>query len=771
MVDKIFAAYPASPTPIGDCMLGAVDKLKANLINFHPWQQNNYCGIILTDPIFSEIDNASALVADITKPNFNVTFEIGYAIAKGKPLLLVVNAGVKFDVQALARIGIFDTIGYKKYENSHELSDCITSSLHTRALKTDNDLNRRAPVYLVEMPHNSEAMTHIVTRIKKSRLKYRSFNVREHVRLSAIDAINHTSSSYGCIIPLAPTIMPDADDHNIRAAFVAGLSIGFGKPTLILQSVSGPFPADAKDLIHFYRDTKDIDEGIASFALDVVEAIQGQQALRLIRPDLLSRVSFGDPMAENEFETLANYYVPTDAYQRAQRGEVNLIVGRKGTGKTALFSQLRNDKRRNKANVIVDLKPEGYQLIRLKEELISFLSEGSRHHLITIFWEYVLYLEICYKILEKDRKKHRFDHTINKLYQDLAEAYSGEKGNLEGDFSQRLLTISESVIHEFNDISSKLENGRLSSGDVSNIVYRHDICTIRDLVAEYLAHKNSTWILFDNLDKGWPPHGLEPIDISILRCLIDAARKIEREMAKRDIDFHSIVFLRNDVFELLMQQSADFGKEIRVSLDWSDPDMLRDMIARRIRAADKELEGDFDSLWTTLVVSHFKGEDSFYYLLDRSLMRPRNLIKLAIHCRGSAVNLGHERIEESDIEAGLMIYSNDVLIEADQELSDINSKAEDLMYAFIGCKPNMSIVDMWEILEHHKIPSHFWDKVIEYLIYYGFIGISAPGEDPKYIYNLSYNMQLMRAFLKKLGDAARLHLNPAFWPVLDITTT
>jgi hypothetical protein len=149
-------------------------------------------------------------------------------------------------------------------------------------------------------------------------------------------------------------------------------------------------------------------------------------------------------------------------------------------------------------------------------------------------------------------------------------------------------------------------------------------------------------------------------------------------------------------------------------------------------------------------------------------MRPRNLIKLAMHCRAAAVNLGHSRVEESDIEKGLMIYSNDVLIEADQELADIDSKAENLMYAFLDSAPNLSIEDMWAILEKHDIPSVSWDKIIEYLLYYGFIGVAAPSAEPEYIYNLSYNMKLMRTRLDKLGDAARLHLNPAFWPVLGI---
>jgi hypothetical protein len=46
--------------------------------------------------------------------------------------------------------------------------------------------------------------------------------------------------------------------------------------------------------------------------------------------------------------------------------------------------------------------------------------------------------------------------------------------------------------------------------------------------------------------------------------------KIEREFRSRDIQFHSIVFVRDDVYTLLMHGSADYGKEMRASLDWSE---------------------------------------------------------------------------------------------------------------------------------------------------------------------------------------------------------
>ena len=103
-------------------------------------------------------------------------------------------------------------------------------------------------------------------------------------------------------------------------------------------------------------------------------------------------------------DTLGDYYLSTDEYQRALRGEVNLVVGRKGSGKTALFVQLRNTKRERKPNIVVDLKPEGYQLVKLKERVLDFLTVGAQQHFITALWEYILLLEITYKVLEKDRE-------------------------------------------------------------------------------------------------------------------------------------------------------------------------------------------------------------------------------------------------------------------------------------------------------------------------------------------------------------------------------
>src|SRR5690606_18482399 len=117
---------------------------------------------------------------------------------------------------------------------------------------------------------------------------------------------------------------------------------------------------DVRDFVKRYQSIFDIDAYINEFALDTVQSMQAAEQIDLPLQSDLARMSIGDPMAENEFQTLENYYVETDEFGKALRGEVNLVVGRKGTGKTALFSQVRNAQRRNKQNIVVDLKPEGY---------------------------------------------------------------------------------------------------------------------------------------------------------------------------------------------------------------------------------------------------------------------------------------------------------------------------------------------------------------------------------------------------------------------------
>ena len=207
------------------------------------------------------------------------------------------------------------------------------------------------------------------------------------------------------------------------------------------------------------------------FALDVIQSMQESEPIDTTLTSTLATITIGDPMAENEFQTLERYYLRRDEFGRTLRGEVNLVVGRKGAGKTALFSQVRNDLRKDRAMIVVDLKPEGYQLVKLKEEVLDYLAQGAKAHLITAFWEYLLLLEVAYKLLEKDRNRQLRDHTIQPHYTKLQELYLSSPNAILGDFSERLVELSTFVSHEYAKRFGAAAGQKLTSDQVTEILH------------------------------------------------------------------------------------------------------------------------------------------------------------------------------------------------------------------------------------------------------------------------------------------------------------
>jgi hypothetical protein len=57
--------------------------------------------------------------------------------------------------------------------------------------------------------------------------------------------------------------------------------------------------------------------------------------------DVLANTNFGQRIAEDEADALAGYFVETDQWYKILRGDVDIVYGPKGSGKSALYSLLR----------------------------------------------------------------------------------------------------------------------------------------------------------------------------------------------------------------------------------------------------------------------------------------------------------------------------------------------------------------------------------------------------------------------------------------------
>src|SRR5271156_5988162 len=60
------------------------------------------------------------------------------------------------------------------------------------------------------------------------------------------------------------------------------------------------------------------------------------------KQEVLTNTTFGHRIAEDEADELIQYFVETDQWRKVFSGQVDVVYGPKGSGKSALYSLLRS---------------------------------------------------------------------------------------------------------------------------------------------------------------------------------------------------------------------------------------------------------------------------------------------------------------------------------------------------------------------------------------------------------------------------------------------
>jgi hypothetical protein len=649
-------------------------------------------------------------------------------------------------------------LGYKQFTNSLDLVRLVKDIRGSAPVHISPELDLDQPILFIRSPIDNDGSVRLFSSLKKSWFRFRTFDSRETPRLSLHDSFKQVLSSISIVAHLIDPERAGASVHNARCAFVCGMALAAGKHVLMIQEGKFTQPIDYRDIVIQYTDAKTIPYHVETFLRGTFEARQKIDSSYVPLPTgLLERIDLGDVAAENEIKSLLTYFVKTPQFQQARQGHARLVIGRKGAGKTALFYGIRGQFGPKGDKIVLDLKPEGHQFTRLREMVLAKLSEGLQLHTLTAFWHYLLLLELTKKIIHREQEiaYQRPDSLDN--FNELVSLYE-EHLEAEGDFSERLMALVDRLIDKF----PTKDPNTIQSTEITEVIYRTDIKKVTTILIDRLHKYDGIWILIDNIDKGFPTHGLQKIDVLIIRSLLEATRKLQVSMETHGIGCLATVFIRKDVYDHLVDLTPDRGKESYVNLDWSDIELVKELLLRRFRYQAPELKGTFEEVWSKLFDPHVRGESSFTYILSRTFLRPRDILNFVRKCIQIAVSRGHNHVDQEDILTGEAQFSADMINDLRYEVRDIFPNLPDFTYAFLGANVILSSEEVDLRLLDAGISKEQLQEVKDILLWFSFLGFRI-GESESYAHEVSYDIAKLQAqHNKSLPTETSYSIHPAF---------
>jgi hypothetical protein len=389
---------------------------------------------------------------------------------------------------------------------------------------------------------------------------------------------------------------------------------------------------------------------------------------------------------------------------------------------------------------------------------MKLVDVGLFDHTIAAFWYFVIVSEMLLALKRSVDGKARYDSKSLAISNEIGDTIEKFRVSESGDFTFRLNRLGNSILQELKRLEQNGE--KLSPEKLTNIVFEGPVTQIRTLIEKSIPATTKMVFLFDNIDKGWPANGVPPLDVRMVRLLIETLDKVKRDFDVRDREFMSAVFLRNDIYEVLVDETPDRGKGAETRIDWTDRAKLRQVIYRRLQASVKDGDQRFAELWNRFFVDQVRGRESFEYFVDHCLMRPRFLINVIDNAIANGINRGHERVQEDDCIDAVRQHSLYLVNDFGYEIRDVSGLDAALLYAFVGITKYLTKAEIFDAFRRAKVDEDRLENALWLMLWYGVIGITSAGSE-KYIYDYDYNMKRLEAEIRSTNEEMLYAINTA----------
>lgn len=782
---KGFLAYPSEPQDRIDIIEKAIAKINkdSNEIHLIGWKKMDKNNSRIISNILEAIDDVDFFVGDISGLNPNVLFEAGYAFAKRKKIVLISQGSstqaFHQDIHDLQILSGWEII---KYENINQLASGILIKDFSNYIPEFNKYLNLCDqwVYLNRGLFLKAFCKHEIAVSALSVFKT-MFDVivddwdenKSQTLHWYIKAICQSTTILALFIPAE---WDNSRSMNAKFSFVCGMAVALNKQVRLIGLPGYVTPVDYQEMMIRPLNQTQICNFLANeLKLPQNESILTEKAAvsiskecilnKDIKEVIFLKINLGDSIAENEEHELNNYFITTGQYADAIKRRQAIMVGNKGTGKTAMFYQLRSHFQSDVRNLVCEIKPSDYKMTRFLQT-ISTLPEGRVDHVLESIWKLIFYCEIIlsiYRKLEKRRIEIGFSVKENALIQ----FYKEHDNIITAPFEQKLEIVTnwlEEVSLDSDNFSKRLHDSFLIAG--------------KNILIELMQDVNKTVILVDNLDKSWKNDKNLDQQAQMVLALLGIHRRISGDLGK-NVNISIIIFLRRNIFEYILDskvvREVDKVLADHIELQWNDSEMLLRVIESRFRRAleDLEIDNKTANIWSEFFVKTINNIGIREWIYSKVFPRPRDLIHFVQKSIEYAINRDHEKILEADLDSAAEYYPGFALEQIISEYKAEQPWLQKAIHSFMGKPDKWEFVILLNHLESYLRDSFDLDKnlrrVVADLIGIGFLGVQITTNKIRYAETVAQSRTLRAMIMgHPIEEPLNLIIHPVFYLYLSI---
>lgn len=429
------------------------------------------------------------------------------------------------------------------------------------------------------------------------------------------------------------------------------------------------------------------------------------------------------PIEAKEDDTV-RYFYETEDLPLLLDGSKCFVIGRKGTGKTAIAEHIDGTEDYQHFSKKLSFKNFPFNsLYRMADK--SFTNPNQ----YISAWKLAILTSILQMFMEHAECDPRVQSILRATFPNPVdtELRGGFSRLLERGIDMKVLGTGMAITAQ--PVTSKGET------EWSLIVQK------LEEFAKQISVSGNFYILFDELDEDYrdilSKPDIEGEYFQLITSLFKAAQDIRYIFRGSNAKILPIIFLRSDIYDLVRDPDKNKWRDKVVDLDWS-PLSLRKLLAYRISKANNA-EGaplSFDDAWKlAFAVDQTrygnvgrKRKETFHYLLDSTYLRPRDLISYVRECADIAHKTGapritNEIIKEADERHSL--YSRGEIVD---EMQSIVPYIDDILnvISYLGKSilPYQTLNDNIDSYLSNRNDQSLLDskKIIDLLFYFGVIG-------------------------------------------------